>query len=1620
MTGKTSASIYSNAFNFDEFLAGGVDPRTGLYTFNLSLGGIQSVALNGPSLDVNLQFSPLHTVETGLGAGWMLPLSRYDILNNTLSLASGDSYKTTPTSTGLQLSEPCVENFKVVSTDSDEYELIHKSGMRETLKTVDGGDFAVPTQITAANGTRLFLEYEARGGVPRLVSVKDAERSLLSIAYEDAQVVLKKYPGSVSEAQFTLILNNAHVSDIQLSTSEQWHFAYEEQCGLLCLTEVSSAMGAREFIQYSQTGHALPPASPAPAIPYVISHALFPGQGQPDIVMEYAFSDQNFLGFNGGISWSDELDSLTAAQDDYVYTSTENLVLVDGIHRSTVRTYNKYHLLLCELTRCGSATDSLSTQYHLLPGKSVDEQPAQFRLPLLQTRIYKDEHTKKQRQEVTRTEFDAAGNLLKQIAPSGVTTVSDYFSAAGAEGCPADPLGFVRFEKQRIVSPASGTVPAPTTVTQFRYQLLNGLNATAVQTIVQVAELFYERTAASDTLCLRTDLEYFDLPDDPHLHGQLKKQTHTRQAHSTRSEFSYTLKEGTWRVQTKLSGFDDAHATESRIYSALSGALLSGENGDGVTTRFDYDAVGRPLTETFAPGTPFEAKRHSSYVAATAVLPATLLNTDVSGVQQRVTYDGIGRVIRIEEQDSDLSVNGPLREVFSTRYDSIGQRVEETHTDWLAGVPLPIKQRFVFDDRGQLLTTVYQSGRRQHVNHDPIARKESQWVEGGGKTVTFFNDFGKPDSVEVFDREDQSQGQAKHVYDGLGRTVSQTDPQGNTTTYAYDIFDRLTRSVLPDGTAVETQYAAHSHRPLPIEVKVGGRSLGTQVFDGLSRLTQSEAGGRKTGLLYENGSNRPSIETKPSGERFQYTYEPNLGGRLTRRQALGKKGAPTSTSGLLAEYSYDARLGVLTGCSEQGRKSLFEYSRSGKLTKETSIQGGATRTAEFTSSLAGRSLASTDVLGNQHTTTYDGLGRPKSVTQNGVTADFTYNALEQLDTIQAKDLARGSTLITRLVYDDLGREVSRRFEVGGAVRQVLTSRYTLASKLAQRTLRNGLVIARDETFSYDSRGRLKEYLCAGTNKPRDFQGKEIVRQTFVFDALDNILTLETEFPGAVNLATYAYSPDDPACLVSIEHSHPDYPAAVTLHYDADGHLIRDEQSRTFTYDALGRMTQVTNAEGTILRNYGYDALDKLVELSAPQGPSTQRYYRDGRVANDLSGADATTCVRHGGLLLGQHQSGQNAGVRLSGTDQQQTVMSAVNGDNYTSIAYSPYGHHVAEDGVSLLAGFNGEAFDPLTGLYLLGNGYRAYSPALMRFHSPDSMSPFSAGGLNSYAYCLGDPVNRVDPTGHFSWQSAVGIGLSILGIIASIASFGAATPLALLGLGLGIASGVAGIAGALFTELMPDSPVGEILGYISLVWGVGSVVSGGLAASKAFTQWGSKALTSSSVKVTRFGYRPGALAGGGGKSGLAKGARGGGKAKQGPSTSAQAPRPEKWTLVEDIGNNDFTPNGKPGNVARGKYADFKKGIEEGLSPYKSSKEYLGSRYDPFPNYGGSNRVISDVRVSNQAAISAAKKTGEVPVLLSEPVHVHARLGGFDRVFFMEFKTEMRVVIKQIGRHDPEW
>ncbi|WNW12395.1 RHS repeat-associated core domain-containing protein [Pseudomonas sp. DTU_2021_1001937_2_SI_NGA_ILE_001] len=156
------------------------------------------------------------------------------------------------------------------------------------------------------------------------------------------------------------------------------------------------------------------------------------------------------------------------------------------------------------------------------------------------------------------------------------------------------------------------------------------------------------------------------------------------------------------------------------------------------------------------------------------------------------------------------------------------------------------------------------------------------------------------------------------------------------------------------------------------------------------------------------------------------------------------------------------------------------------------------------------------------------------------------------------------------------------------------------------------------------------------------------------------------------------------------------------------------------------------------------------------------------------------------------------------------------------------------------AGFNGEYAEPFTGHYLLGNGYRAYNPVLMRFNSADSLSPFGEGGLGAYAYCRGDPLNRRDPSGHFDIGELVRDVLPYVVLVGSAVSSGmmykltkvrfakwragtasrADKVMSVGAIGFMSSAAVAG-AGGVARIADPQSDVGYVLGVLGVIAGIG-------------------------------------------------------------------------------------------------------------------------------------------------------------------------------------------------------
>lgn len=287
----------------------------------------------------------------------------------------------------------------------------------------------------------------------------------------------------------------------------------------------------------------------------------------------------------------------------------------------------------------------------------------------------------------------------------------------------------------------------------------------------------------------------------------------------------------------------------------------------------------------------------------------------------------------------------------------------------------------------------------------------------------------------------------------------------------------------------------------------------------------------------------------------------------------------------------------------------------------------------------------------------------------------------------------------------------------------------------------------------------------------------------------------------------------------------------------------------------------------LLQRYHYDAEDRLISIQPPNTLANRRFYSGNELNSEVAGNLRRSHLRMGDGLQGTREVASRANmIRLFGTEQQGSVVQVLGAELQQGLAYTPYG-----DGADLsLPGFNSEQPDPLTGNYLLGNGYRAYSPVLIRFFSPDTFSPFEAGGFNPYSYCLGDPVNRADPSGHISWQAGVGIGLGVLGMlyggytlafggVALSAGMSAASAAVMVSGAAGAGAATAGVAQALIAEGGAGSGAASTLGWVGLALGAAS-----FAAGMASNQWSpanalKPAQASGKVPTTRPGRARGSV-----------------------------------------------------------------------------------------------------------------------------------------------------------------
>ncbi|WP_176414726.1 RHS repeat-associated core domain-containing protein [Photorhabdus luminescens] len=1409
MNSNNDSNFFTQSGNFTSSVTGGVDPRTAVYNIIISLGYINGNNQQGPILPITLSYSPLSQQDMGFGKGISLGLSTYDTHSRRLSLSTGEQYQTDETTSDVTVKQKKLDSFKFEKSEGKHYKVIHRNGDIELLADKDTDTYLkLTTQMINAAGHALFLTPDKYN---RLVSVKDdTDTQLLKVDYNDS-ITLTFYPDEVDKAEsYNVVLetDNGRLSTITRKGDDKlsdlvWKIGYRNMgfWGYFA-TSLTYPSGMQDTVNYLHDGNkfnfpdtpSVPEQLKNNPMPYVTRREQDPGgDSLSTVVSKYDYSNYNYLGFGTNVDWKAQQDNLYGYLDDYTYWSKETQGSGETL-KTIIRTYNRYHLQISEETTSGKNGVVKTTVYNAEQGMGFDEQPDNFQLPYTVTTIWTDGFTGLSRREVITTTFDESGNPLTQTDADGTVTEWTYYKKEGEPGCPPEPNGFTRFMKSETVTPRKTAYSSQAHKTAYTYATFEHAD-TGVSALVMKAT---EKHFADDVLLKTTSYQYGTKAANTV--GVLTKTTTTysnpvsgQKDYTTTETVTFsdaTVGDNGKKINARVSAYtltshDGLTLTRSKTVSCMTGRLLESTDSKELVTAYTYNLLGWLTKRAHCKDTAYEHTTTCEYtVDATGGVYAT--TTDPSGNKVRHGLDGMGRLIHIKKNDVDMDSKNTEPEFLMQQqtWDALGRRLTGRTHDYQQAAnknnpTQTVTQTQRYDNWGQVSESATSDGITTHTEttllpaptSDKCVWQIRSWQSGGtdtsGITVTTLDDNHNPVKTELYPKNAQVGKNTPYSvtsseYDGWNRLRKQTDELGQVTRYDYDAWDRPTVTILPDNTQTVRTYVAFSSAKLPLSISVVGNSgkttlMGTQTFDGLGRLRSTIIGGRHARYLYQFAYQRhPSVIYNEAGQEvYEYSKE------------LGEVPVSLRTSGgeINVNQSWDynkVTAAMVTATEDKGTKDQhtlrYGYDASGQWTcvtveKEDNIEEKSATLV--TRTIGGTATTVTDYAGKTQTLTFDGYGRATALDEVDVSSSLTYDGLGRVMQWTATSKKNGFSKTTTLTWDDFGRETLRTIKTQTdtlTVKQEWSIKHQVTRRTTTQTAAGQTVILRDETYAFDKqRGWLMTYTVSGSTPPQDETGKALSRQDFTYDSVTgNMISKTSTFTsGKTSVTSYRYENEEDRCQLSQIHTDG---IAVTLKYDDAGRLTQDERGYTLRYDVLGRLREVADGKG-ILSRYRYDASNQLCGQTTG-GNTTRYYYADNRLSYMEDNQNNNTRV----MSYAQVSKGKNAGTWLTSTDMAGSVLSVTDGATQESHAYTPYGgrNGASRTGdVITVTGYNGERLDGTLDQYHLGNGYRAYNPALQRFTCPDSLSPFGDGGINPYIYCEGDPVNRTDPTGHLFTEIAL-------------------------------------------------------------------------------------------------------------------------------------------------------------------------------------------------------------------------------------------------------------------------
>ncbi|RQC03441.1 RHS repeat domain-containing protein, partial [Pseudomonas aeruginosa] len=211
--------------------------------------------------------------------------------------------------------------------------------------------------------------------------------------------------------------------------------------------------------------------------------------------------------------------------------------------------------------------------------------------------------------------------------------------------------------------------------------------------------------------------------------------------------------------------------------------------------------------------------------------------------------------------------------------------------------------------------------------------------------------------------------------------------------------------------------------------------------------------------------------------------------------------------------------------------------------------------------------------------------------------------------------------------------------------------------------------------------------------------------------------------------------------------------------DAAGNLTQDRAARKLAYDAQGRLQSVSR-DGQQVAEYRYNALGQRIVKLTPESVTTYLYGPDGQLLGEAEHDGSGRKLRAQYYLWldslplatidadydAQGKVGNPTLLYLHGdhldTPRLATDASGQIAWQWQSDAFGR-GEALSQGSTQVNLRFSGQYYDAESGLHY--NYFRDYDPETGRYVESDPIG--LAGGLNTFSYVYGNPVNLIDPNG---------------------------------------------------------------------------------------------------------------------------------------------------------------------------------------------------------------------------------------------------------------------------------